>query len=72
MPIYPSAPIVSFLLDPIESVMLHVYDDRGMDMIALDPAKLHPLHTEFENWLLEYDRDRMAKLFSPCLSSANG
>jgi hypothetical protein len=39
MPIYPSAPVVTFLIDPVASVMLHVYDDRGMDVIARDPAK---------------------------------
>lgn len=65
MPICPSAPSVSFLLDPIDCVILQFYDHRGMDVIAVDLAKLHPLHDEFENWRLEYDRDRMAKLFSP-------
>lgn len=43
MPIYPSAPVRGFLLDPRTSVMLHVYDDRGMDVIADDPTKLHGL-----------------------------
>lgn len=63
MPIYPSAPVVTFLLDPNTSVMLHVYDDRGMDVIASDAAKLHGLHSDFADWLLDYDRERMTKLF---------
>jgi Domain of unknown function (DUF3885) len=63
MPIYPSAPVVAFLLDPSKSVMLHVYDDRGMDVIANDPAKLHGLYSDFADWLLDYDRERTAKLF---------
>lgn len=63
MPVYPSARVVTFLLDSSRSVMLHVYDDRGMDVIAYDPAKLHGLHTDFADWLLDYDRERMAKLF---------
>lgn len=63
MPIYPSAPVLSFLLDTNASVMLHVYDDRGMDVIADDPAKLHGLYSNFADWLLDYDRERMAKLF---------
>jgi hypothetical protein len=63
MPIYPSAPVVAFLIDPSTSVMLHVYDDRGMDVIAYDAAKLHGLYSDFADWLLDYDRERMAKLF---------
>lgn len=63
MAIYPSAPVVTFLLDPFESVMLHVYDDRGMDVIAFEPAKLHGIHTDFADWLLDHDRERMEKLF---------
>lgn len=63
MPIYPSAPVVTFLLDPCKSVMLHVYDDRGMDVIASNPAQIQGLHANFKDWLLAYDRERMAKLF---------
>jgi hypothetical protein len=63
MPIYPSAPVLGFLLDTSASVMLHVYDDRGMDVIAYDPARLHGLYSGFADWLLDYDRERMAKLF---------
>lgn len=63
MPIYPSAPVVAFLLNPSTSVMLHVYDDRGMDVITYDATELHQLYTGFADWLLDYDRERMAKLF---------
>lgn len=63
MPIYPSAPVVSFLLDTSASVMLHVYDDRGMDVIAYDPVQLYGLYSGFADWLLDDDRERMAKLF---------
>jgi len=63
IPIYPSAAIVGCLLEPSKSVMLHVYDDRGVDVIASDPAQLLGLHAEFEEWLLDYDRERITKLF---------
>jgi hypothetical protein len=60
---YPSAPVLGFLLNTSTSVMLHVYDDRGMDVIACDPAKLQGVYSGFADWLLDYDRERMAKLF---------
>lgn len=63
MPIYPSAPVVAFLIDPDASVMLHVYDDRGMDVMAVDPAKLRGLYSDFADWLLNHDRERMMRLF---------
>lgn len=63
MPIYPSAPVLTFLLNPSTFVMLHVYDDRGMDVIADDPAKLRGPYSGFADWLLDYDRERMAKMF---------
>jgi hypothetical protein len=63
MPIYPSAPVVIFLLEPNTSVMMHVYDDRGMDVNALDAAKLNGLHSYYADWLLDYDRERMTNLF---------
>lgn len=63
MPIYPSASVVTFLIDPDTCVMLHVYDDRGMDLIADDPAKLRGIHSVFAEWLLDYDRERMKAMF---------
>lgn len=63
MPIYPSVPVVIFLIDPDLSAMLYVYDDRGMDVIADDPTKLTGLYSDFADWLLDYDRNRMAALF---------
>lgn len=63
MPIFPSAPVVTFLIDPKKSVMLHVYDDRGMDVSAYDSAALHGVYSGFADWLLDYDRERMSKLF---------
>jgi len=63
MPIYPSARVMAFLINPVTSIMLHAYDDRGMDIMADDPAKLRELHSIFADWLLDYDRERMKQLF---------
>ena len=63
MPIHPSAPVVIFLIDPTVPAMLHVYDDRGMDVISDHPTKLTGLYSNFADWLLDYDRNRMSALF---------
>lgn len=62
MPIYPSASITSFLVDPSQRLMMHVYDDRGMDLLAADVRNLEPSYRRFSDWLLDYDRERMATL----------
>ncbi len=63
MPIRPSALVESFLIDRSRPMLLHVYDDRGMDVIADDPRNLRDLHDRFDDWLLDYDRDRMNAMF---------
>ena len=63
MPIYPSSGVVTFLIDPDANTLLHVYDDRGMDLISDVPSRLYVIYMRFGDWLLDYDRDRMAELF---------
>ncbi len=60
MPIQPKAAVVSYLLDPDASVLLHVYDDRGMDLTGLSAASVASTYRKFDQWFLDYDRDRMA------------
>ncbi len=63
MPIYPSLPLQVFLLDQKYSVLVHIYDDRGMDVIADQARALTPLYRRFSGWLLDFDRPRMALIF---------
>lgn len=59
MPVEPNAAVVSYLLDPDAAILLHVYDDRGMDLTGLSAQSVVTFHREFDRWLLDYDRDRM-------------
>lgn len=60
MPVEPDAAVVSYLLDPDAGLLLHVYDDRGMDLTGLSAESVAPAYREFDRWLLDYDRERMA------------
>ncbi|RJF87697.1 DUF3885 domain-containing protein [Oleomonas cavernae] len=53
-----------YLVDPDRKVIAHVYDDRGMDVVALEPDTLRPLYRQFQGWLLDYDRSRMDAVFA--------
>ena len=63
MRISPKAPVLSYLADFDAGVMLHVYDDRGMDVHAIARPAIEPLYRQVDCWLLDYDRPRMAAAF---------
>lgn len=52
-----------YFLNPEKHVIMHMYDDRGLDVIALDPDVLRGLYEGFSSWILEYDRIRIDGVF---------
>lgn len=56
--------MVSYLADLERGILLHVYDDRGMDVSALTAAPLLPFYERFDAWLLDSDRERMKAAFA--------
>ena len=63
MPIAPKTPVLSYLVDFERGILLHAYDDRGMDVTSLEPGPLLPVYRGRSAWLLGYDRARMAAAF---------
>ena len=59
----PIAPVLTRLVDRDREIRVFAYDDRGMDITALEPSRIAPLYKEFDEWLLDYDRPRMAEVF---------
>jgi len=53
----------AYLVDISEGLILHVYDDRGMDVIATKDAPLKELFTTYRTWLLECDLPQMTTMF---------
>lgn len=51
------------LADPERGIVVHPYDDRGMDVVGPNHAVLRDLYTRFNPWLLDYDRERMDGFF---------
>jgi hypothetical protein len=60
--VQPHAPVIATLVDPARDVSVWAYDDRGMDITALSPEALLPLYRQYDSWLLDYDRARMARM----------
>ncbi len=53
-----------FIVDFELRLVLFAYDDRGMDVVAMDREPLLPIYRQFGDWLLDYDRDRMDARFA--------
>lgn len=65
MPVQPDAAAISYLYDPDAEIVLHVYDDRGMDLISLSETALRSTYDRYASWLLDWDRPRMEAVLGP-------
>ena len=52
-----------YFINPASNTILHMYDDRGLDVIARDRDALSSMYHQFNGWLLGYDRARMEEMF---------
>ncbi len=53
----------AYFVDFKQNLILHPYDDRGMDVAAVSKDALHPLYRSFEAWILEWNRPEIQAHF---------
>ncbi|GAB2942053.1 hypothetical protein GCM10027048_03160 [Hymenobacter coalescens] len=53
-----------YLLNVDRKLIFHMYDDRGLDLLATDLEVFRPVYEQFNGWLLDYDRSRMEAALS--------
>ncbi len=53
----------AYLVDVENDLALHVYDDRGMDVVSPRKKPLVNIFTKYYDWLLNYDLARMTSTF---------
>ena len=61
------APAISsrvYFLNLQTDTLPHMYDDRGLDVIARQGSALIRLYIDFQEWILDYDRERMDRIFA--------
>lgn len=44
--------------------IFHVYDDRGCDLLATSPATIRDVYNRHNDWILDYDRPEIDKVFN--------
>ncbi len=59
-----------YLIDYRAKVIMHMYDDRGLDIIATNASDLLPVYGRFNNWILEYERHRIEFRFKNFLAES--
>ncbi|MFD1206338.1 DUF3885 domain-containing protein [Sporosarcina contaminans] len=47
-----------------KKMIYHLYDDRGCDIIAVNIEDLRELYEKYNDWILDYDRERIDLLFT--------
>jgi len=46
-----------------KKLIFHMYDDRGLDIIATDKERLRPIYKKHNDLILDYDRKKIDKQF---------
>ena len=52
-----------YLINLSKKLIYHLYDDRGCDVIASDKEDIRFLYEQYNDWILDYDRDKIDGVF---------
>ena len=63
-PLHPNPHCLIYLVSIQKEIVVHPYDDRGMDIIGRKFSPLRDLYEKHIAWLLDYDIEVMRKTFS--------
>ena len=59
-----------FVIESISKTIMHMYDDRGLDILAAELNTLRPLYENFDSWILDNQRHRIAFRFGIAVRDA--
>lgn len=51
----PSIQFETYIINITKKIIFHMYDDRGLDVLASNKKTLAPIYRENKDWLLDYD-----------------
>ena len=52
-----------YFVNRSRNIILHMYDDRGMDLIAPSVEGLKAIYQQHKDWVLDYDRSSIEERF---------
>lgn len=61
--IKPTADVLAFFIDLEREIIFHLYDDRGLDIVANKKETLLDCYHKYSNWILESKRKEIDQIF---------
>jgi hypothetical protein len=52
-----------FLFDTDQNILFHLYDDRGLDLVAKEKSTLYPFYEKYKHWIMDYDKKQIESMF---------
>lgn len=52
-----------YLINETKKCIFHIHDSRGMDVVATDTDTLRPVYEKFNDWILDFDRNKINQIF---------
>ncbi|RJX41314.1 DUF3885 domain-containing protein [Paenibacillus pinisoli] len=52
-----------YFVDPDRRILFHMYDHRGIDIVASRKEDLAFLYHQYNDWILDYDREQIDEIF---------
>ncbi|WP_182914148.1 DUF3885 domain-containing protein [Paenibacillus sp. 1011MAR3C5] len=52
-----------YFIDPDRRIVFHMYDNRGIDIVASRKEDITFLYNRFNEWILYYDREQIDEIF---------
>lgn len=52
-----------YLFDPELRILMHPYDDRGMDVLGPNRERMSKIYAKYRDWLLDYDIAEMQRRY---------
>lgn len=53
-----------YFMDSRNAVLFHMYDDRGADLVAACRETIYPVYVELNDWIVNFDREKMDATFA--------
>lgn len=69
--VQPSLGCNLYVFDPELRVLMHPYDDRGMDVLGPNRQILSEVYSKYRHWLLDYNLDEMRNRYGSPEGSSN-
>ncbi|MBE7117886.1 DUF3885 domain-containing protein [Bacillus paranthracis] len=53
-----------YFINVNKNTIFHIYDDRGCDVLATSPNTIRDMYHTYNDWILDYDRNKIDKVFN--------